>query len=129
MDTKKAIQTLIKIAENQQKIINKLAQAQGLAPTDQGNQLGGATDNWEDVSAETAKILASLPSGKEATLQSAKYGKQSNMLDVVLNINTMNSSVVHDLRQALVGKTLRTQDGKEVQVPMDRNLVRVVGEA
>src|SRR5579885_1059565 len=29
MDTKKAIQTLIKIAENQQKVINKLAQQAG----------------------------------------------------------------------------------------------------
>lgn len=32
MDTKKVILKLIKIAENQQKIINKLAQAQGLQP-------------------------------------------------------------------------------------------------
>lgn len=32
MDTKKVLQMLVKIADNQQKIINKLAQAQGLPP-------------------------------------------------------------------------------------------------
>lgn len=47
MDTKKAIETLIKIAERQQKIILKLAQAQGLPPDALPNSQVSVTDNQQ----------------------------------------------------------------------------------
>ena len=45
MDSKKVLQKLLKIAENQQKIIMKLAQQQGLPPDSLPNSQVSVTDN------------------------------------------------------------------------------------
>lgn len=83
MDTKKAIATLLKIAENQQKVINKLAQATNLAPTGgEAVPMGGATSSWEDASAEVTPVVSST--NRQLIVSSARIGTASGMLDVVL---------------------------------------------
>lgn len=80
MDNKKAIQTLIKIAQNQQKIINKLAQQAGM-PVPQAQPMSGGTDsNWEDVSDAVAPTVQQA--NPQFSVASARIGKLSGTLDL-----------------------------------------------
>jgi len=64
MDTKKAIQTLIKIAENQQKIINRLAQAAAPPPDHLAPDGGAHTSPEQDVAAVQAALPADIKGTK-----------------------------------------------------------------
>lgn len=116
---KEIIKKLIKIADNQQKIINKLAQ---------DVQLGGATGDWLDISSSVSSVLASLPGGRGATVSTAQFAPQSGNAAVKVKIPNMNSTATGELRNALVGKTLTSNDGKSVQLPTDKNKISVIGE-
>lgn len=134
MDSKKVIEKLVKIAENQQKIINRLAQQAGMVPPQGGaQQLGGATDSW-DASAEVSGILAQIPeAGKaKAGIQSATMGS-SGFLDVKLkfpSVHSMNdpnaTAALNKLRASLKGAQLKDQNGKPVAVTQS-NVVGVYG--
>lgn len=72
MDTKKVIAKLIKIAESQQKIINKLAQNLEPAPT--SIPTGGASSSWSDAKDEVAPVVQQATQAVQAKGQ---YGVQS----------------------------------------------------
>ena len=113
MDQKKVIEKLVKIAENQQKIINKLAQQTGLAPGGGDAQpMGGATDSWVDITAQVASILAKNPAAKGVGVQAAKAGSQSGAVDGRLKVH-MNmlgdpklDAVMKQLSQQLAGQNV-----------------------
>lgn len=63
MDTKKAIAKLVKIAEAQQKIINKLAQQMQGAGAE---QMGGSTSGWDETSMEVAPYVDAAASQVQA---------------------------------------------------------------
>lgn len=117
MDSKKIIEKLVKIAENQQKIINKLAQEAGLVPA---ATTGGGT---QDVSAQVAKALAGIPEAAKAKagIQEAQFGAQSGFLDVKVKFPSMQymgspvaKSVEDKLRAALQGTQFNDASGKPV---------------
>ena len=133
MDSKKIIEKLIRIAENQQKIINKLAQQSGMMPQGDAQPTGGATDSW-DASAEVAGILAQIPEAAKAKagVQSASMGS-SGFLDVKLkfpSVQSMNdpnaTSALNKLRAALKGAQIRDKGGKSVAVTQS-NVIGVYG--
>ncbi len=133
MDSKKVIEKLIRIAENQQKIINKLAQQAGMMPQGDAQPTGGASDSW-DASAEVSGILAQIPEAAKAKagIQSASMGG-SGFLDVKLkfpSVNSMNdpnaSAALNKLRAALKGAQLKDTSGKPVAVTQS-NVVGVYG--
>lgn len=130
MDSKKVIEKLVKIAENQQKIINKLAQQAGLMPG--GDQLAGSGTN--DVSAEVSGILAQIPEAVKAKagIQSAQLGG-SGYLDVKVkfpSVNSMNdpnaTAALNKLRGALKAARLKDPSGKPIDVTQS-NVVGVYG--
>ena len=70
-----ALKLLVKIADNQQKIINKLAQAQGLAP--QGLQPPAATKNKPyDV------VMAALPAAAKAAVKRLEVDPVGHVVSV-----------------------------------------------
>jgi hypothetical protein len=104
------IEKLVKIATNQQKIINKLAQQQA---------------GWHDVTKSVAAILSSLPSGKNARVQSAVAG--SSGVHVKLQVKDLSSTADDDLRTALADQHLQTADGQTVQAP-DASQINVISQ-
>lgn len=131
MDSKKVIEKLVKIAENQQKIINKLAQQAGLTPE---GQQAGAAGSSTDVSAQVSAILAQIPEAAKAKagVQSAQLGG-GGFLDVKLkfpSVNSMNdpnaSAALNKLRAALKAANLTDSSGKPVAVTQS-NVLGVYG--
>lgn len=119
---KEVIQKLLKIAENQQKIITKLAQM-GASPT-------GASSTWDDVSDDIAAKLATIPAAKGYSVESAEAGSQSGSLrgKLITPKDDPNFySVLKALKNQLIGKTVRTGDGKEVQLSSNPQDVSFVG--
>lgn len=118
MDSKKVIEKLIRIAENQQKIITKLAQQAGVAPQ---QPIG-----WQDVTHSVAQILATLPGGKAARVASAQVGSEN--AEVRLNVRDLTSNVDQQLRSALAGKTVQNSSGQTVKFPQDPSQINVVSQ-
>jgi hypothetical protein len=116
MDSKKVIEKLFKIAENQQKIINKLAQTAGLVPA-------ATNPGTQDVSAQVAQTLAKIPEAARAKagIQEAQFGAQSGFLDVKLKFPSMkdmgtpaSSDLQNKLKAALQGAQFTDASGKPV---------------
>jgi chorismate synthase len=111
MDSKKVIEKLIKIAENQQKIINKLAQ--------QAQPMGGASSSWEDVTADLSNRLRSIPEAKGYSIGSAQVGGQTGSFHAELHVpstDKMFGTVTQKLRDQLAGQTIKTNRGQSVKV-------------
>ncbi len=120
---KEVIQKLLKIAENQQKIITKLAQLGG-------SPLSGGSSGWSDVSADVAAKLALIPGAKGYSVESAEFGAESGSLrgKLVQPANAENYyDVLRALKKALVGQTVKTNDGKEVKVSSNPQDVSFIG--
>lgn len=120
---KKVIEALLKIAENQQKIITKLAQM-GVSP------MSGTTSNWDDVSKDVAAKLAAIPGAKGYSLSGAEYGPQSGSLrgKLVYPATATNYyDVLKALKGMLVGNTIKTNDGKDVKVSANPQDVSFIG--
>lgn len=120
---KKVIQKLLKIAENQQKIITKLAQL-GASPFSGGNS------SWSDVSADVAAKLALIPGAKGYSVDSAELGAESGSLrgKLVQPANAENYyDVLRALKNQLVGKSVKTNDGKEMKVSSNPQDVSFIG--
>lgn len=138
MDSKKVLEKLVKIAENQQKIINKMAQEMGMVPPGQGGAtpLGGASDSW-DVSAEVSGVLSQIPEAAKAKagVQSASFGGQSGFLNVKVkfpSVNSMNdpnaSAALNKLRETLKNKKFNDPKEPMKQVAVQQtNVVGVYG--
>lgn len=125
MNEKEIIKKLIKIADNQQKIINKLAQS---IPT------GGATDNWVDISQPVAGLLAGLKDEKGTSLgsgvsvTSAQATPNGNNVAVKLRISNLDSETPEALRQAMVGQYFDLGNNRKIKMPDDINNINVIGE-
>jgi len=120
---KKVIEKLLKIAENQQKIIAKLAQM-GASP------MSGASTNWNDVSADVASKLTTIPGAKGFSINNAEYGPESGALrgKLVYPANAENYyDVLRALKGMLVGKSIKTNDGKDVKVSANPTDVSFIG--
>jgi hypothetical protein len=124
MDSIQIIQKLLKIAENQQRIITKLAQQAGMAPTPAA--VAPQPTGWQNVTQSVAAILASLPSGKGARVQDAQFSNNSGV-HVKIQVRDLSSTADADLRAALAGKALQTADGKTVQAP-DASQINVISQ-
>jgi hypothetical protein len=120
---KEVIQKLLKIAENQQKIITKLAQL-GASP------LNGGSSSWDDVSSDVAAKLATIPGAKGYSVNNAECGAESGTLrgKLVYPASATNYyDVLKALKNQLVGKSVKTSDGKEVQVSSNPQDVSFIG--
>lgn len=120
---KKVIQKLLKIAENQQKIITKLAQL-GASP------LSGGGSSWDDVSGDVAAKLANIPGAKGYSVDSAEIGAESGTLrgKLVYPANATNYyDVLKALKNQIVGKSVKTTDGKEVKVSSNPQDISFIG--
>lgn len=88
MDSKKVFEKLVKIADNQQKIINKMAQALHDAGLAGPEQLGGGSADWYNASAEVVPVVQEATKAVNAkntyNVQSADFGKSSGTLRVKL---------------------------------------------
>lgn len=119
---KKVIQKLLKIAKNQQKIITKLAQL-GASPFSGGS-------SWSDVSADVAAKLSLIPGAKGYSVDSAELGAESGSLrgKLVQPANAENYyDVLRALKNQLVGKSVKTNDGKEMKVSSNPQDVSFIG--
>lgn len=123
MDSKKVIEKLVKIAEKQQKIINKMAQDMGMQ---QPVPTSGASATWEDASAEVAPAVqqAARAVGAKATykVQSAEFGSSSGNLKIKLEypmaqLGTPEAKAVSDrVKQMFAGKTVAGGQVTKVEV-------------
>lgn len=110
---KEVIQKLLRIAENQQKIITKIAQNLATQP----GGMGGST--WGDVTDDVAAKLATIPAAKGYSVQNAEVGAQSGTLrgNIVTPKNDANFyDVLKALKGLLAGKDVTTSDGESVKV-------------
>jgi hypothetical protein len=111
MDEKKVIAKLADIVQKQQKIITKLAQAAGLTG-DGAKPMSNPSDDWVDVTAQVASLLAASPTAKGVAVQSAHASKQSGSVDgrlkVPMNLLTdpKLNTIMNQLRQQLAGKNV-----------------------
>lgn len=109
---KEIIRKLIKIADNQQKIINKLAQQIGTAPA---SPMGGATDDYGfgPIMAEVKAALAKCPSGAGANVTSAEALPEGCFIQLR---NVANSGVTKELLGLLANQSVKldvpSSDGK-----------------
>lgn len=121
MADKEILQKLLKIAEKQQKIITKLAQAL---------PMGGATAAWEDVSDSVSALLASIPSAKGFTAVEMEVAPSTGALrgKLVYPAGNMKfNETVNTLKALLAGNTLKSSDGKDVKVTDNKNDVSFIG--
>jgi hypothetical protein len=132
MDSKKVLEKLVKIAENQQKIIMKLAQSQGL----EAQPLGGAADSWVDVTSQVASVLAKIPGAAQLGigLSYAKAGPQSGALDgkVKIKMNQLGDpkveAILKQLKQTLAGTSVTDAAGKPVQLSQNPADLKLISE-
>ncbi len=88
MDSKKVLEKLIKIAENQQKIIMKLAQAQGLPPDSLPNSQVSMTDNQTPKASTDTPPAENKPSTYTRTPSKSLYDNlPPNVKPAVRHIN------------------------------------------
>ena len=111
MDSKKVIEKLAKIVENQQKIITKLAQ-----------QVADSQGGWEDVTSTVAGVLAKNPNAKGVGVSSAQVGSQSGKVTVKVKVpmNLLGTPKLKDvmdkLKLELAGKDLGGTVAQDVEV-------------
>lgn len=123
MDSKKVIEKLVKIAEKQQKIINKMAQDMGMQ---QAVPTGGASGSWQDATSVVVPAVqqAAKAVGAKAvyTVQSAEFGADSGTLKIKLEypmaqLGTPESKAVSDkVREMLAGKSVAGGQVSKVEV-------------
>lgn len=123
---KKVIEKLLKIAENQQKIITKLAQM-GATPA---TPAAAGASSWLDVTHDVAAKLAAIPGAKGYSVNSAELGGESGSLrgKLVYPANATNYyDVLNALKNQLVGKSVKTSDGKDAVVSSNPKDVSFIG--
>lgn len=123
---KKIIERLFKIAENQQKIITKLAQM-GATPA---TPAAAGASTWADVTDDVAAKLATIPGAKGYSVNSAELGSESGTLrgKLVYPASATNYyDVLNALKRQLVGKPVKTVDGKEVVVSSNPKDISFIG--
>lgn len=121
---KEVIQKLLKIAENQQKIITKIAQNLATQP------MTGGASSWSDVTDEVAAKLATIPGAKGYSIQNAEVGAQSGTLrgNILTPKNDENFyDVIKALKGMLAGNSLTTSDGQSVKVSTNPKDVSFTG--
>lgn len=124
---KEIIKKLLKIAENQQKIITKIAQDMGGAGAE---PMGGASSSWLDVSEDLQAKLSALPAAKGYSVSTAEVGSQSGSLKgklVYPKGDTKFYEVVKALKSQLAGSELKTSDGKSVKVSANPQDISFIG--
>ena len=130
MDSKNVISQLIKIARNQQKIINKLAQQAGLTGDATQASISGA---W-DVSYQIADLLSKIPEAvaSKAGVQTATLGNDG-FLDVRIKFpsvsqmgNPTAAEALNKLKEVVSQATLRDPSGKPTAVSQ-QNVVATYG--
>ena len=120
---KEVIQKLLKIAENQQKIITKIAQNLATQP-------GGVSSSWGDVTDDVAAKLATIPAAKGYKIQNAEIGSQSGSLrgNILTPKNDTNFyDVLKALKSLLIGNSVKTSDGESVKVSANPQDVSFTG--
>lgn len=122
MDSKKVIEKLVKIAENQQKIINRLAREAGLISQGAG----------QDVSAQAAQVLSQIPEATQtgAAIQEAQLGAESGSLFVKLKFphqKYMDSPVAAAAKDKLKAALQQTQFTDSTGKPVAVKTVNVTG--
>lgn len=118
---KQIIKKLLKIADNHQRIIAKLAQL--AMPT------SGATVGWADVSDDLAEKLHSIPNTTGYAVTSAEVSPTEGVLRAkISHPNDENfHSVVSQLKKMLAGSQMRTDDNKTVSVSRNEQDLNFIG--
>lgn len=120
MSTKEVIEKLIKIADNQQKIIQKLAQSAGYGPD------SGVATSSADV---TSAVVPYLQQAMQAAGAKAQYGVQSANLteDGGLHVSILQPkdydpaeyfNLKNKFKELVSGKSLASPDGRSLPVRM-----------
>lgn len=126
MDSKKVIQKLIKIAENQQKIINKLAQQIGTAPAP--TPMGGGTDDWGNVTLSVNQLIEQNKLPCQAF--NATVRQSDGVCSMTLAVSgTGSDALKQTVKNLLVGKTLKSKSGEQVAMPTDANKIQITLQA
>ena len=122
-NSKKLIEKLAGIVAKQQKIITKLAQAQGLGDATYQN---GASASWEDASPAVSQALqqATTAVGAKAKyeVQSAEFAKDSGLLRVKIEypmaqLGGQESRAVSDkTKELLTGQPLQGGQVSKVEI-------------
>lgn len=111
---KELIQKLSTIVAKQQKIITKLAQ---MMPEPMSG--GGLMSAMQDVSLDLQTRLSAVPGAKGYRVESAEAGGQTGTLRAQIKIPMADQhfrQISDALRNAMKGATLKTNDGRNVQV-------------
>jgi predicted O-linked N-acetylglucosamine transferase (SPINDLY family) len=113
---KEIIRKLLKIAENQQKILTKLAQNQELG--------------WSDVSEQLQSKLSTIPAAKNYTVNLAEVSKSDGTLRsrLMYPANDKNFALVTEtLKRMLAGTQLADNQGQLVTLTNDPYKIRFIG--
>lgn len=116
---KQIIAKLLKVAETQQKVIQKIAQ--NLLDA---SQQSGATEEWEDVTAAVKPVLANAARAISAKniyqIQSAEFGSTGRLLIKLVNQPSNDKaefdSISANVKQLLLSKNINGKQIKSVDM-------------
>ena|SRR5208282_3965091 len=126
MDQNKVIEKLASIVAKQQLVITKLAQAVGLA-----TEQTGASDSWNDITAQVAEIVKSIPGAEKFvhvlhTVVSGSGTVDGRLKTVQSALGTSQFHAVKDaITAALAGKTLNV-GGKQVTISSEPGAINFI---
>lgn len=128
MSQKKVIEQLLKLANKQQLIITKLAEQIGVKNAQQDLPLGNGS--WSQVTSALSDALNLLPEAASVTVNTAEVGGDGVLrgkleLPADAPPGTFRT-VLTKLKEVLKGKTLTTDDGKQVAVSQDPNKISFI---
>lgn len=119
---KKIIAQLVKIAEKQQKIINRLAQEATQPGGHEAERMSGATTDWAPTIVNEVKKL--IPPG--VNVREARWHQSNGGAAITLEVpKTFKGNAGGAIRDGLAGKTITTDDGKPVQMTTDKYQISV----
>lgn len=128
MSQKKVIEQLLKLANKQQLIITKLAEQIGVKNAQQDLPLGNGS--WSQVTSALSDALNLLPEAASVTVNTAEVGGDGVLrgkLELPADVPPGTfRTVLTKLKEVLKGKTLTTDDGKQVAVSQDPNKISFI---
>lgn len=122
---KEMIKTLLKVAQNQQKILNKIAQQMGASPQ------GGATSSWNAVETAVSQALSMIPEARGCSVVEAEVSSLDGNLrgKVELPADAPEGTfrtVLTKLKGLLAGKSLNSDQGSKVSVTSDPSKITFI---
>jgi hypothetical protein len=121
---KEMIRKLLKISQDQQKVITKLAQVAGIEPL-------ATTDAPTEVGQVVEQFLSVMPEAEGYSCKECRVSPSGSVDGkLLMPAGNQNFRAVTDkLKAQLAGKTVSTPDGAKVKVTDNKFDIRFVGES